>query len=154
MGSPPYNPERTIRLSYPEFRWTAASVVALACSTGALAAAALLSMAENNFTYRPSSSTRQYHDRLIYDFKILQAVKPPHAAEPEDSSLAPPRGPAQESAKETDGCSEQVWPYFGSDCLWSAKTRKHPRIVMRLKSPWCVGVLQHQPFHSCRPRPR
>ena len=36
----------------------------------------------------------------------------------------------------------------------AADAPKRRRTVVRLKSPWCTGVLRHQPFRSCRPRPR
>lgn len=36
----------------------------------------------------------------------------------------------------------------------AADAPKRRRTVVRLKSPWCTGPLRHQPFRSCRPRPR
>lgn len=131
--------------------------MALAFSTAALAAAALLSMAGNDSDYRPWSPARQYHEQLIGDFKILQAVEPAlHEIVPETSSHTSPPGAAPETTAEpatSPDCSGQSWPYFSSDCLWSAATRQRSHIVVRRKSPWCAGVLQHQPFRSCRPRP-
>ena len=60
--------------------------------------------------------------------------------------------PALKSASAGSECPGQNWPYFSFDCLFAEHRAK--RRSLRLKGPWCTGVLSHQPFHSCSPRPK
>lgn len=114
-----------------EFRWTIATGAALAlCALGLVAATILLATGER-FEYRPEV---------------------PALTQDDDGPTRLPQPP--QTPETADECAGGTWPYFTSNCLWAPDVPKRRRIVQRLKSPWCSGVLRHQPFHSCRPRPR
>jgi hypothetical protein len=103
----------------------------------------------------------RYDDELVQAFEALQALD---AARPDASSEASENSRTSSAAASgidagpispnTNQCSGGSWPYSTNDCLWAADSPKRRRIVTRLKSPWCTGVLRLQPFHSCRPRPK
>jgi len=119
-----------------EYRWTVAAGMALACCTIGLAAATVLLATRERFEYRPDASAlTQYGNDPA---RHLEAPKPD--ALPGSSS--------------SDQCAGGTWPYFTDNCLWAADIPKRRRIELRLKSPWCSGVLSHQPFYSCRLRPK
>jgi len=144
MGASPYRQQGSYRASPDEFRWTVATVVALACCSAALIAASALSMIGNGIERSPSALTR-LADEIAYDFEALRTpATSGHDAAPK--AAASPESRTQ--------CVGQTWPYFSDDCLWRADAPRQQRIVFRLKSPWCTGVLQHQPFYSCRARPK
>jgi hypothetical protein len=52
-------------------------------------------------------------------------------------------------------CAGSTWPYFDKDCLWGngeEVARRHKRIVLRLKSPWCNGLRSKEGAYACRRR--
>jgi hypothetical protein len=62
MYVPSYQQDDAYRQSSYEFRWTIATVAALALCTVALVAAAVLSAAGDRFEYRSAESTLSRHD--------------------------------------------------------------------------------------------
>ena len=145
-----------------EFRWTIATLAALTCCAVGLAAVIVLSATSENFDYRPAASAlSRYDDELVQAFEALQTaeaarlnslsrtVENPQAAgaSTEMSEGAAPSGVGNQ-------CSLGSWPYSSDNCRWAANAPKRPRIVLRLKSPWCSGALRHQRFYSCRSRSR
>ena len=147
---------------YDEFRWTLATVAALTCCAVALAAAIVLSATADRFEYRPTTSVlSRYDDELVQAFEALQAADAARQAALRRSLESPQIGsavfPEASDLSNAPGvvnqCSGGSWPYSSDNCLWAADVAKRRRIVVRLKSPWCSGVLRHQPFHRCRTRP-
>lgn len=143
--------------SSQELRWTIATIAALACGTAVLAAAVAGSMIGDHSTYQLATGQRFAH-QLVYDFEALRTFQPaardalpdtPETVHPSDATSE--RFAGSESRNQ---CAGQTWPYFTDDCLWAVDAPKRRRVVVRLKSPWCKGELQHRPFDSCRPRPR
>jgi hypothetical protein len=143
-----------------EFRWTVATLAALTCCAIALAAVTVF-LAADRFDYRPTASALpQYDDELVHAFDALRS--PAGKQAPPSNSLegSPVSNAASSKAIEQSDpsdsaiqCSEISWPYSSDNCVWAADTPKRRRITLRLKSPWCTGVLRHQPFRDCRPRP-
>jgi len=162
MHAPSYQQDDAHRQSY-EYRWTIATVAALALCAVALVAAAVLFVAGDRFEYRNAESTlSRRDDELVQAFEALQATdavrrdaQSRFAKNPQMSSAASPETSEGSVPPSADNqCSGKSWPYSSDNCVWAADAPKRRRIVFRLKSPWCSGVLRHQPFHRCRTRPK
>lgn len=133
---------------YDEFRWTIATVAALTCCAVLLAAAIVVTATGDRFEYRPAASElSRYDDELVRSFEALQATEaarqnlsPRGTENPQASGAA---------ASETNAKSS---PSGAGDRKAAGAPKR--RVAVRLKSPWCTGVLRHQPFRSCRPRPQ
>ncbi len=120
-----------------EYRLLIATAGALVLSAVGLVTAMLVLTTGDRFAFRPAA---------------------PEVASAGDNVAAQGAPPAAASDKpqgEQNRCAgSQSWPYSGKDCPFSAHAPAKRRIVVRLKSPWCTGVLRHQPFRACRPRPK
>jgi hypothetical protein len=162
MYAPSYQRDDAYRQSY-EFRWTIATVAALALCAVALVAAAILSVAGDRFEYRNAELTLSRHDdELVQAFEALQTAEavrrdaqPRFAKNPQISSAASPEtGEGSVPPSVDSQCSARSWPYSSDNCVWATDAPKRRRIVFRLKTPWCSGTLRHQPFYRCRTRPK
>lgn len=147
---------------YDEFRWTIATLGALTCCAITLTTVIILWATGDRFDYRPAASAlSRYDDELVQAFEALEATEAarkralsPSMQNPQISSAASPEtSQPSDVSSATNRCSVGSWPYSGENCLWAADAPKRRRIVLRLKSPWCSGVLRQQPFHRCRTRP-
>lgn len=135
--------------SYDEFRWIIATVAALTCCAVTLAAAIVVTATDERFEYRPAASAlSRYDDELVRSFEALQA------AEAAKQILLPRPAESPQISSATSPETSQKSTPSGAVIRKAADPPKRRRIVVRLKSPWCTGVLRHQPFRSCRPRPR
>lgn len=154
MGStPPVH--RGVTPSFPHDRAVVATVVAVAGVAG-LAIGAPLALIRGELP-PPRAAIDPGYAALSHDFAALEgagrfatlaetpaAAGPPHA----DAAAAPaPRA-----------CTELTWPFFDKDCLWgngdgaTSGSYHRRRIVSRLKSPWCSGLLSKEGAYICRPR--
>ncbi|MBR0973001.1 MULTISPECIES: hypothetical protein [Bradyrhizobium] len=120
-----------------DYRAMIATAVALACCAIGLVVVTLLLVTGDRFEFRPPPETATLDDNLVRSFEALD-------------------GMAARMARVKTG---DAWTTPGQDSkpagignLAVEPTRRH--IVTRLKSPWCTGILAHQPFHTCRPRPQ
>lgn len=109
-----------------EYRAMVATAGALVCCAIGLIVATLVLVTGDRFEFKPASPG----DNLVRSFEALESMarRPAAATNPLEIMQRPPISGAAEPPKR--------------------------RIVTRLKSPWCTGVLAHQPFHSCTPRPK
>ena len=74
---------------------------------------------------------------------------------PLEVGTSDPSETAVGSSPATVHCAGPTWPYFDKDCLWGngeEVARHRRRIVLRLKSPWCNGLLSKEGAHVCRRR--
>ena len=146
MNAATYWQDRKLHHSY-EYRWTIAAVVALACCIAALLMAVILSSTGEHFEFSSVMPPSAHSGEGLTSSTSVEDNPMSGAASAEvDKDLA--------SVDPGNRCSGSSWPYFTIDCLWAADTPRRRRIVFRLKSPWCSGELRHQPFYSCRSRPK
>jgi hypothetical protein len=143
-----------------EFRWTVATLAALTCCAITLASVTVF-LAADRFDYKPMASTLpQYDDELVQAFEALRS--PEKQALLSNSLDGSPVSNAASSktierfgpSDSTIQCPDIGWPYSSDNCVWVADAPKRRRTTLLFKSPWCSGVLRHQPFRDCRPRPR
>ena len=142
-----------------EYRLLIATAAALVCCAVGLVAATLILTTGDRFEYRPAlPAVVDARDGPAGSSAPTENIGTQGAAAPEkppekvQGGRAPHRdGEASAPASCT---ASQGWPYSPKDCRFAEKPDKRRRIVIRLKSPWCSGVLRHQPFHACRPRPK
>jgi hypothetical protein len=139
-----------------ESRLMIATAAALAFCAIGLVAVTVVVVSGDRFEYRPTSDLMRSDDNLVSSFQALESL----ARKRDGSSTGSPEksqapditsdkaDPAPKSASAGNECLTLNWSHFSFDCL-PANRRS-----VRLKSPWCTGILSHQPFHSCRPRPK
>ena len=111
-----------------EYRLMIATAAALACCAIGLVAVTVVVITGDRFEYRPAASDLE-RSLARSDDNLVSAFRTLE-------TLARSR----DKDGGTAGASEE--------------TQTPKRRVVRLKSPWCSGVLSHQPFRSCRPRPK
>jgi hypothetical protein len=128
MRAPSYRQDDAYRQSY-EYRWTIATVAALALCAVALVAAAVLFVAGDRFECRNTESTlSRRDDELVQAFEALQAAEAVRrdaqsrfAKNPQIAGAAPSEtseGPVPPSAD--NQCSGKGWPYPSDNCVWAA----------------------------------
>ena len=151
--------------SFPHRRAMWATAVAAACGVIGGAIGLLAAMTGHGLEYLPPQTmVDPGFSELWYDFAALQAagtsgmggstaeVGFAPAPDTAGTSAAPPAADAGRR------CAESTWPFFDNDCLWGKSAgdrreeRRHKRIVLRLKSPWCSSLHSKQGAYICRPR--
>lgn len=127
-----------------EYRNLVATAAALVCCAVGLIALFLLLAASDRFEFRPAPETVTIDDNLVRSFDALDEMTAKAATKsPVPGTVGAHKQPAgSEPERKPAGVSSP-----------DIKLPKK-RAATRLKSPWCTGVLAHQPFHSCKPRPR
>ena len=120
-----------------DYRAMVATAVALACCAIGLVVVTLLLVTGDRFEFRPPPEAIRFDDNLVQSFEALDRMSARTAGVTTDGARTAPT----QDAKPADVGNVAVEP-------------SRRRIVTRLKSPWCTGVLAHQPFHSCKPRPK
>ena len=120
-----------------DYRAMVATAVASICCAIGLVVLTLLLIAGDRFEFRPPPEAVRFDDNLVQSFEALDRMSARTAGATADGALTTPR----QDAKPADLGIVPVEP-------------SRRRTVTRLKSPWCTGVLAHQPFHSCKPRPK
>lgn len=120
-----------------EYRAMVATAVALACCAIGLVVVTLLLVTGDRFEFRPPPEAVRLDDNLVRSFEALDVMAARTASVKTD---------AVRTAPGQDGKPPDVGNV--------AAEPSRRRIVTRLKSPWCTGILAHQPFHSCKPRPK
>ena len=122
----------------------------------ALVVAVISLIAGERFEFRPPESI-PYGGLLVRDFNALQAAgarlgDSPGPTLDAQTATSTPESIEIPSSEVSSGCLGGSWPYFTGNCLWAVDTPKRRHIVFSLRSPWCSGILRHQPFRTCRPR--
>jgi hypothetical protein len=159
--------------SFDHHRAMWATVVALACGVVGAGVGALSLVGGQEFDFPASRATVEPgYAELSHDFAALQAAVRPGIDNPTggagnggapdsaEAGLAAPSdaagtasAPATGAAK---GCPQATWPFFDKDCLWGGTAGfghddgPRRRIVPRLRSPWCFGLLSNEGAYICR----
>jgi hypothetical protein len=153
--------------SFLHHRALLAAVVAAVGGAG-FAVGALLALIRGDFP-PPRAAIAPGYAELSHDFAALDdselfAALGETAAPfkpPSETTItgAPVTGTAVTAAAPARrACGESTWPFFDQDCLWgdaggaTQGVRHRKRIVSRLKSPWCSGLLSKEGAYICRPR--
>jgi len=116
-----------------DYRAMVATAVASICCAIGLVFLTLLLVAGDRFEFRPPPEAVRFDDNLVQSFEALDRMS------------------ARTAGVTADGPRKDAKP---ADLGIVAVEPSRRRMVTRLKSPWCTGVLAHQPFHSCKPRPK
>ncbi len=120
-----------------DYRGMVATAAALVCGAIGLVFLTLLLVTGDRLEFRPPPEAVKFDDNLVQSFEALDRMSARTAGVTADG----PRTTPSQDAKPADLGIVAVEP-------------SRRRMVTRLKSPWCTGVLAHQPFHSCKPRPK
>ncbi|MBI5322540.1 hypothetical protein [Bradyrhizobium sp.] len=124
--------QRSLDQETLEYRWMTA---ALACCAVGLVTATIMLTTGNRFEFRPAPpEISRLDDELVSSFNALGSMTAKRAA-----------NPPQARRSGTAGARNSV--ATGAE---SPGTPRKRRIVVRLKSPWCTGVLRNQAFYRCR----
>ncbi len=133
-----------VREERAEYRAMVATAAALVCCAVGLIALSLLLAVGDRVEFRPTPETVTIDDNLVRSFDVLKDMSAKAAAK----NTVPATVGAH---KQPVGSEPEGKP---GDLSSPNIERPKRRIATRLKSPWCTGTLAHQPFHSCKPRPR
>lgn len=118
-----------------EYRWMMAAGAALVVCAVGLAVATIMLSTGDRFEFRPPpSEISRLDDELVRSFDALESMAAKRAADAPRTTAPITAG----ARKETRAGAE------------AAGTPRKRRIVVRLKSPWCTGVLRKQSFYRCR----
>jgi hypothetical protein len=159
--------------AFPSFLHHRALLAAVVAATGGtgFAVGALLALIRGDFP-PPRATIAPGYAELSRDFAALDdselfaalgetpaPFKPPGETAITGAAVtgAAVTGAAVTGAAPTRrACGESTWPFFDQDCLWgdgaTQGVRRRKRIVSRLKSPWCSGLLSKEGAYICRPR--
>lgn len=140
-----------------ELRWTLATVATLTSCAIFLAVVSVLWSTGDRFEYgREASSPSRQDDDLVRSFDLLHAIEKRRASSAASAALS---GGTDQST----GTDRSAQTTAGDECAdgrsLTSRENCRPRLkaprrrTTRLKSPWCTGVLKHQPFHTCHVRP-
>lgn len=142
-------------LSFQHHRALLATVVAVACGAG-FAVGALLALIRGDLP-PPRAAIAPGYAELSHDFAALDGGELFATLGEAPATFMPPSD-ATAAAPPPKACTQSTWPFFDKDCLWgngdgaAQGTHHRKRIVSRLKSPWCSGLLSKEGAYICRPR--